>query len=189
MSFCEVLHEHLSTIQRLRGITPVIEQASELIIETLRSGNKILLCGNGGSAADAQHIAAELVVRYCHERQALPAVAITTDTSIITAHANDYDFDTIFCRQIEALGRAGDCLLALSTSGKSSNICEAAKAARKIGIHVVALTGGNGGALAPLADIAVVVPSTVTARIQEAHILIAHWWCEKSDEEFGKHDD
>ena len=180
-SFFSVIDEHSAVISKLKLDTTAIEQAYELIVSSLRSGNKLMLCGNGGSAADSQHIAAEFVVRYSKERRALPAIALTTDTSILTAHSNDYDFSTVFSRQIEALGREGDCLIAISTSGNSANIIEAAKAARAQGITIIGMTGADGGQLKDLVDINVAAPTTVTARVQEVHILAAHWWCESVD--------
>ena len=176
-TFLAVLEEHQSMIARLVSCSGVIESAGELLINTLKQGGKVLLCGNGGSAADCQHIAAEFVVRYEKKRQAMAAIALTTDTSILTAHANDYDFETVFSRQVEALGNAKDCLIAISTSGTSKNILSAVEAAKAKGMMVIGLTGGEGGELGKLATVSVIVPSMVTARIQEAHILIGHWWC------------
>jgi D-sedoheptulose 7-phosphate isomerase len=163
-----------------------IESASVLLIDTLKHGGKLLLCGNGGSAADCQHIAAEFVVRYELKRKALAAIALTTDTSILTAHANDFDFETVFSRQVEALGNNKDCLIAISTSGKSKNILKAVEAAKLKGMSVVALTGCEGGELARLATVPIIVPSDVTARIQEAHILIGHWWCGVVEQMFSE---
>jgi D-sedoheptulose 7-phosphate isomerase len=142
------------------------------------------LCGNGGSAADAQHIAAEFVGRYERERRALPAIALTTDTSALTALANDYNVEKIFARQVDALAVEGDCLIAISTSGNSPNVIAAVMAARSKGCKIIGLTGANGKKLASLCDQCVSVPSTRTARIQEAHITIAHIWCESIDLEF-----
>ena len=176
-TFMSELEEHQSMIARLASSSGVIEAAGELLINTLKQGGKVLLCGNGGSAADCQHIAAEFVVRYEKKRQAMAAIALTTDTSILTAHANDYDFETVFSRQVEALGNARDCLIAISTSGTSKNILSAVEAAKAKGMMVIGLTGGDGGELGKLATVSVIVPSMVTARIQEAHILIGHWWC------------
>jgi D-sedoheptulose 7-phosphate isomerase len=164
-------------INDLASCNGEIEAAGELLINTLKQGAKILLCGNGGSAADCQHIAAELVVRYEKHRKALAAIALTTDTSILTAHTNDYEFETVFSRQVEALGNRNDCLIAISTSGNSLNIVKAAETAKENGLSVIVLTGGNGGSLVKLANVAIIAPSDVTARIQEAHILIGHWWC------------
>ena len=171
------LEEHQSMIDRLADCSGVIEAAGEQLINTLKQGGKVLLCGNGGSAADCQHIAAELVVRYEKKRKALAAIALTTDSSILTAHANDFDFETVFSRQIEALGNDKDCLIAISTSGKSKNILRAVEAAKSKGMIIIGLTGCEGGDLSKQATVSVIVPSVVTARIQEAHILIGHWWC------------
>lgn len=175
--FIDELEQHRETMNRLASCNALIEASAELLINTLQHGGKILLCGNGGSAADCQHIAAEFVVRYEKKRRALAAIALTTDSSILTAHANDFDFDTVFSRQVEALGNDKDCLIAISTSGNSKNVLQAAIAARAIGMTVIVLTGGTGGALCEHATLTVCVPSAVTARIQEAHILIGHYWC------------
>lgn len=176
-TFMSDLEEHQSMIVRLADCAGVIEEAGKILINTLRQSGKILLCGNGGSAADCQHIAAEIVVRYEKKRQAMAAIALTTDTSILTAHTNDYDFETVFSRQIEALGNDKDCLIAISTSGQSENILRAVEAAKSNDMTVIGLTGCEGGELSKLATISIIVPSVVTARIQEAHILIGHWWC------------
>ncbi len=176
-TFIAELEAHQAMIAKLANCTAVIEAAAELLTHTLRQGGKILLCGNGGSAADCQHIAAEFVVRYEKKRQAMAAIALTTDSSILTAHANDFDFETVFSRQVEALGNDKDCLIAISTSGTSKNILKAVAAAKLKGMAVIGLTGGEGGELSKQATVSVIVPSTVTARIQEAHILIGHWWC------------
>jgi D-sedoheptulose 7-phosphate isomerase len=133
-----------------------------------------MVCGNGGSAADAQHLAAELVCRFAFNRRALPALALTTDTSALTAIANDLGFDRVFARQVEALARSGDMLVAISTSGRSANVIEAAREARSAGCKVVALTGADGGPLAELADLLLAAPSTTVARIQEVHAIIVH---------------
>jgi D-sedoheptulose 7-phosphate isomerase len=176
------LEEHLASIQALlAGSLPQIEQSAELICNTLSNGRKILLCGNGGSAADAQHIAAELVGRYEQERRAFPAVALTTDTSALTALGNDFGYEEIFARQVRALAIAGDLLIAISTSGKSPNINRAAQTARELDCRTIALTGATGEPLASLCDLAVVVPSGRTSRVQEAHITIGHLWCEIVD--------
>ncbi len=164
-------------MERLAACSDAIEAAGELLINTLKRGGKILLCGNGGSAADCQHIAAELVVQYQKSRKALAAIALTTDSSILTAHSNDFGFDTVYSRQVEAIATEKDCLIAISTSGNSKNIVNAAKAARLKGMAVIGLTGRDGGELVGLVTHSVIVPSAVTARIQEAHILIGHWWC------------
>ena len=160
------------------GLINKIETAAELIKKTIKKGGKILLCGNGGSAADSQHFAAELVGRFQKERRALPAVSLTTDTSILTALGNDYGFDIVFARQVEALGTPKDLLFAISTSGKAKNIIRAVAEAKKIGIRTIGLSGKNGGELAKMADLALVMPASVTARIQESHILVIHILCE-----------
>lgn len=188
-TFISELEQHQAMLEKLRERADVIEAAGELLINTLKQGGKLLLCGNGGSAADSQHIAAEFVVRYEKKRQALPAIALTTDTSILTAHANDYDFETVFARQVEAIGNEKDCLIAISTSGRSKNILKAAQAARRKGMAVIGLTGCSGGELGELATIPVIVPAQVTARIQEAHILIGHWWCGLVEEALGDSND
>jgi len=176
-TFVTELEEHQAMIVSLAEQADAIETAGALLIATLKQGGKILLCGNGGSAADCQHIAAELVVRYEKKRQAMAAIALTTDSSILTAHANDFDFETVFSRQVEGLGNDKDCLIAISTSGTSKNILKATEAAKAKGMTVIGLTGNEGGELSVLSTVSVVVPSKVTARIQEAHILIGHWWC------------
>lgn len=180
--FSDVLQEHQQVTHQLSSCKPLISAASKLIISTLSAGHKLLLCGNGGSAADCQHFAAELVIRYHKNRRAYPAIALTTDSSILTAHTNDFNFDSLFARQIEALGSKGDCLIALSTSGNSENIIQAAITAKQQNMTVIGLTGGDGGRLKELVDMPIVIPSNTTARIQEAHMLIYHWWCERVDE-------
>jgi D-sedoheptulose 7-phosphate isomerase len=174
--------EHINVFDSLSsGHLNSIAKCADVITSTFAAGGKLLLCGNGGSAADAQHIAAEFVGRYERERRGLPAIALTTDTSALTALANDYDFERIFARQIEALAVNGDCLIAISTSGNSPNVISAIMAARDKGCRVVGLTGSEGKKLAALCDAVVMVPSNRTARIQEAHIAIAHYWCEMLD--------
>jgi D-sedoheptulose 7-phosphate isomerase len=155
-----------------------IEQAVKAIIRTLRRTGKVILFGNGGSAADSQHIAAEFIGRFQKERRSLPAIALTTDTSALTALGNDYGFEVVFSRQLEGLGRKGDVAICISTSGNSENVIRAMQVAQKMGITTIALTGGTGGKMAPLADIKIIVPSKVTARIQESHICTAHCICE-----------
>ena len=178
------LQEHLEAIQALlESSLGEIELAGALITATLNQGGKILLCGNGGSAADSQHIAAELVGRYEVHRRAWPAIALTTDTSALTALSNDYGYEDVFARQVEALAKPGDLLLALSTSGTSANVIKAAETAHRLGCKVIALTGAGAEPLASLCDLAVVVPSMRTSRVQEAHITIGHLWCELIDAE------
>lgn len=177
------LREHVETIEDVIGRSlPAIEESAEMIWRTIVSGKKVLVFGNGGSAADAQHIAAEFVGRYEKERRGVPAIALTTDTSLLTAVANDYGFERVFARQVEALASEGDLAIAISTSGDSPNVISAVMAARQAGCTVVGLTGAKGKKLASLCDACVLVPATRTARIQEAHITIAHIWCEILDE-------
>lgn len=176
------LNQHIEVLQAVLGsISDPIAECGELILKTVRNGKKVLICGNGGSAADAQHIAAEFVGRYETERKALPAIALTTDTSALTALANDYSFDRVYARQVEALGSDGDCLIAISTSGNSPNVIAAVIEARNRGCKVIGMTGANGKKLASLSDACIMIPSERTARIQEAHITIAHIWCEMVD--------
>lgn len=159
-----------------------MQAAADRIARCLSSGHKILLCGNGGSAADSQHLAAEFTGRFVKDRKPLAAVALSTDTSALTSIANDYGFDEVFSRQVTALGRPGDCLLAISTSGNSRNVIRAAEAARAAGIHTIGLLGRDGGKLLALCDVPLVVPSATTARIQEAHIFIGHSLCAMVEE-------
>jgi len=160
-----------------------IARAAQLIIDSLRDGGKLALCGNGGSAADAQHIAAELVGRFQMERRPLPAIALTTNSSVLTSLSNDYGFSDVFRKQVEALLVAGDVLIALTTSGNSPNCLEAVKAARDQGVSTIALTGAGGGEIAQQVDLALIVPHEQTARIQETHITIGHALCELVEEE------
>lgn len=179
------LNQHLQVFENvLANLVPTIEKCAEIISETFARGSKVLLCGNGGSAADAQHIAAEFVGRYETERRAFPAIALTTDTSALTALANDYDFERIFSRQVEALAVEGDCLIAISTSGTSPNVISAVMTARGKGCRIIGLTGAKGKKLASLSDECIMIPSERTARIQEAHITIAHIICEIIDFKF-----
>jgi len=165
----------------LRDILPDVEKAAEMLLEAAKGGGKILTCGNGGSAADAQHLAGEWVCRYNRDRRPLAAVALTVDTSALTAIGNDYGFEHVFSRQVEALGGARDVLVVFTTSGKSKNVLEAVRAAKEKGLKVLALTGKGGADLKGIADVAVVVPSEEIARIQEVHELIYHAWCEFVD--------
>jgi D-sedoheptulose 7-phosphate isomerase len=181
--YLRLLDEHNNLFSRLDGISPEIIRAAELIITTLREGNKILLCGNGGSAADAQHFAAEIVGRFEKERKALSAISLTTDTSVLTALGNDYGYDLIFSRQVEGVAVRGDLLIGISTSGNSKNIVLAVESARNKGARSVGLLGRDGGTLASCVDIPVIVPHSVTARIQEAHIFIIHFWCTMIEQE------
>ncbi len=171
------LREHLALFEMLPRLESDVHQAGTLIGEALAAGRKLMLCGNGGSAADSQHIAAELTGRFIRDRRPLAAVALTTDTSALTCIANDYSFEDVFARQVAALGAPGDCLIGISTSGNSRNVIKAAEAARGLGMRIIGLLGRDGGPLRGLCDVAIVVPSDSTARIQEAHILIGHTLC------------
>ena len=179
------LQEHLALFQSLASLTPAIERAAGLFSGALTNGHKLMLCGNGGSAADSQHIAAEMAGRFVKDRRPLAAVALSTDTSTMTCIANDYTFDEVFSRQVMGLGARGDCLLAISTSGNSRNVIRAAEAARAADIRVVGLLGKGGGPLRELCDVPIVVPSQITARIQEAHIFIGHTLCALVEEALG----
>ena len=171
------LEEHRELFSRLEALIPVVENAAQLLVGTLTRGNKILFCGNGGSAADSQHLASELTGRFVNDRRPLAGLALTTDASALTCIANDYSFDEVFARQVTGLGRRGDCLVAISTSGNSRNVLRAAEAAREGEMSIIGLLGRDGGKLRPWCDIPIVVPSPTTARIQEAHSFIGHMLC------------
>jgi len=175
---CRRLQDSVDVKQALRAEVPSIVEVAEALLAALRAGGKALFFGNGGSAANAQHLAAELVGRFALDRAPLPGLALTVDTSALTAIANDYAFDEVFARQILALGSPGDVAVALSTSGRSPNVVRGVQAARKKGLVTVGLTGRDGGTLKELVDYCVCVPSSETARIQECHILIGHILCE-----------
>ena len=176
---------HQKTIEAtIDKLIPNVETASQMLIDTLKNGNKILLCGNGGSASDAQHIAAELTGRYKSERKGLPGIALNTDTSALTAIANDYGYDRVFDRQVEALANEGDLLIGISTSGNSENVISALKTAREMGCNCLGLSGRDGGAMNEVCDLNIIVPSEDTPRIQEMHILIGHTLCQAVDDAF-----
>lgn len=177
---------HLETIENvINTMDNQLVEASKLLVETLKNGNKILLCGNGGSAADAQHIAAELTGRYKTERRGLAGIALTTDTSALTAIGNDYGYDRVFDRQVEALAREGDLLIGISTSGNSQNVINAFKVAKELKCHTIGLSGKGGGKFNDVCDLNVVIPSDNTPRIQEMHILIGHTICQIVDDELS----
>ena len=179
-------NEHIKTSKKVMdSLSESIEIAANLCIDSLKNGNKILLFGNGGSAADAQHIAAEIVGRYKTERKGLPAIALTTDTSVITSISNDYGYLHVFERQVEALANEGDLLIAISTGGSSSNVVSALKIAENLGCKSIGLSGRSGGDFNKLCDINILVPSEDTPRIQEMHIVIGHTICHLIDQEFG----
>jgi D-sedoheptulose 7-phosphate isomerase len=177
-----IIEESIYVHGRLSEIVPMVKKGALMITDALSRGNKVMFAGNGGSAADAQHLAAELVNRFQKERKPLAGLALTTDTSVITSIGNDYSFDEIFSKQIRALGREGDVFVGISTSGSSRNIIRAMEEARAMGISVIALTG-CGGMMRDLADCTISVPSKKTPRIQEIHILIGHILCEIVEEE------
>jgi D-sedoheptulose 7-phosphate isomerase len=179
------LEEHFEVFRRLAVLSDAIEKAADLLGSSLAAGQKIMLCGNGGSAADSQHLAAEFVGRFVKDRRPLAAIALSTDSSALTCIGNDYGFEDIFQRQVVGLGRPGDCLIAISTSGNSPNVIKAARAARDADIRTIGLLGRDGGALAALCDLPIVVPSNTTARIQEAHIFIGHTLCSLIEQRLG----
>jgi D-sedoheptulose 7-phosphate isomerase len=183
--FLNNIKEHQTVIATLATLAPQVESAIALLQQTIAQGGKIMLCGNGGSAADSQHIAAEFVGRFIQERKPLAAMALSTDTSALTCIGNDYSFADIFSRQVMALGRTGDCLIGISTSGNSQNVIEAVKAAHSLGIATIGLLGRDGGKLASLCQCNITVPSQSTARIQEAHILIGHTLCGEVEHRLG----
>lgn len=177
--------EHLAVADAVlhSGIIAQIEVIAAEIKKALASGNKVLFCGNGGSAADSQHLAAEFVGRFQKERRGLPAIALTVDTSILTAVGNDYGYEKVFVRQVEALAKPGDVLVGISTSGNSANVVEAVELAKSMGVYCVGMTAAGGGKMAALCDQCIAVPAKVTARAQEMHILIGHILCELVDGE------
>jgi D-sedoheptulose 7-phosphate isomerase len=178
------LNEHSEVFQQIDA--NLIRQTGEIILKAIETGNKILICGNGGSASDAQHIATELVCRFEIERRAIAAIALTTDTSALTAISNDFGYEYVFARQVEALASKGDVLIGISTSGNSPNVLSAVMKAREKGCKTVGLTGRKGKKLASLCDKSILVPSERTARIQETHITIGHIWCEMVDAKYSK---
>jgi D-sedoheptulose 7-phosphate isomerase len=177
------MEEHLAVAQQVaESMLPQVDAVADRIVEALALGGRVYVCGNGGSAADAQHFASELTGRYRRERRPLPAVALTTDSSALTCIGNDYTFADVFARQVEALVREGDVVVGITTSGNSENVLRALEAAKRLGAHTVGLTGGTGGKLASMADQSLVVPSPTTARVQEMHILFIHMLCERIDD-------
>lgn len=180
----EVAREAIEIKRRFfEGELEGIIEAARLLVGTLRGGGKVLIFGNGGSAAQAQHIAAELINRFRKDRRGLPALALTTDTSVLTSVANDYDFSLVFARQIEALGEAGDLAWGMTTSGRSPNVVKALQVAKQMGLRTLAFSGGDGGQVKEVAELCLVVPSEETPRIQEVHITLAHLLCELVEDE------
>lgn len=171
------LEEHRALFAAMESAGEAVVAAADLMTRSLARGGKLMFCGNGGSAADSQHLAAEFTGRFVRDRRPLAAIALSTDTSALTSIANDYAFEEIFERQVDALGRPGDCLVGISTSGNSGNVVRAFAAARRQGMTTIGLLGRDGGRLATLSDVRIVVPSNTTARIQEAHIFIGHNLC------------
>ena len=184
----KILNEHLSVFNELSIYEDKVNVISDIIHNAFQKSGKLLLCGNGGSAADAQHIAAEFIGRFEIERGPLPAIALTTDSSVITCLSNDYNFDHIFSRQIETLGKVSDCLIAISTSGNSKNIINAIEAANKIGVITIGILGNGGGQALNLCKYNLTIKSNKTARIQEAHIFLLHSICGIIDRKMTKHD-
>lgn len=182
-----IIEESIDVKKKVLGLlVPKIEAAAKLIISSFQSGNKLLVFGNGGSAADSQHIAGELINRFQMDRTPLPAIALSTDTSVLTSAGNDYGFDVVFTKQVEGLARKGDVLLGISTSGNSANVLKAIEAGKKIGTKSIGLLGCGGGKIVKEVDVDIVVPSDSTPRIQESHITIAHIICELIEKEmFG----
>jgi D-sedoheptulose 7-phosphate isomerase len=180
----ECLKNHIEVAKKMEKLLPDIVNAADLCLTSLKDGGKILLCGNGGSAADSQHIAAELSGRFKKERKALAGIALTTDTSALTAIGNDYGFEYVFSRQVEALAKEEDTLIAISTSGNSKNVINAIAVAKKIGCKIITLTGKDGGKMKNLGDVNIVIPSNDTPRIQEMHIMVGHMICALIDEKF-----
>lgn len=180
----ETIESHIGTIELLNNIVPQINEICNLAYRTIKDDGKIIWMGNGGSAADSQHLAAEFVGRFVEERKGLPSIALTTDTSILTAVGNDYGFENVFKRQIEALCNSNDLVIGISTSGNSKNVIEAVELSSSIGASSVGLTGEHGGILKEKADLCLKVPSGITARIQEAHILIGHIICEQVEKQW-----
>ncbi|KAA3617740.1 MAG: D-sedoheptulose 7-phosphate isomerase [Calditrichaeota bacterium] len=179
------LLEHKSVLEKTTEIlAQEIEKASILAVETIQSGNKIMFCGNGGSASDAQHLAAELSGRFVRERKGLPGLALTTDASVLTSVSNDFGFEFVFSRQVEAIASKGDLLIGISTSGNSANVINALKMAKKLGCKTLGFSGNKGGKFSGECDLNLIVPSDVTARIQEMHILIGHIICQAIDDAF-----
>lgn len=183
--FIDNLEEHLRLISSLNSLNDAVCQAGEMAGQCLRNDGKIMFCGNGGSAADSQHLAAELTGRFIHDRRPLAAIALSTDSSALTCIGNDYSFNEVFSRQVAGLGRASDLLIGISTSGNSRNVIRAVEEAQKLGMQTIGLLGRDGGQLRGLCHHSIVVPSNVTARIQECHILIGHTICGLIEQELG----
>ena len=181
-NFKNAIKMHKAALETLVSVEVSVLEATEVLVAAANRKNIIYWCGNGGSAADCQHYAAELMVRYKKNREPIGSVALTTDTSLLTAHSNDFEYDTVFSRQIRALGRNGDILVGISTSGNSQNVYLALQEAKKLGVTTVGLLGNAGGRIKDIVDHAVIVESNVTASIQECHLLIGHFWCDSIED-------
>lgn len=181
----QIIQDSIITKQKIFRLVDLIEKSAQIMISALKNGNKILICGNGGSAADAQHMAGEIVGRFEKERRGLPCIALTTDTSILTSLANDYNYETVFSRQVDALGKEGDVLIGISTSGNSKNIIKSFEKAEEKGLKSIALTGKDGGRINGMLEyvLNITIPSENTARIQESHLTIIHIWCKMIEDE------
>jgi len=178
------LFEHIQTSKKMQDLLHFVKEAGDICVKALKNGNKIMLCGNGGSAADAQHIAAELSGRFKKERNPLAGIALTTDTSALTAIGNDYGYEYVFSRQLEAIAKDGDVLIAISTSGNSKNVIKAIESAKKLNVSVITLSGKDGGVMKNAGDVNIVIPSNDTPRIQEMHIMVGHMICAIIDDDF-----
>lgn len=185
--FFRAITDHLETVKGIAAQQEMLERVARAMAGVLREGGRILWCGNGGSAGDSQHLAAEIVGRFRRERRGLASIALTTDTSILTAVANDYGYEAVFARQVEALGQAGDLLVGISTSGNSPNVVAALEMARSLRMKTVGFTGEGGGRMAGLCDFLFAAPSRDTARVQEAHILVGHMLCDWVEMDWLEH--
>ncbi|MFJ2989758.1 SIS domain-containing protein [Collimonas sp. NPDC087041] len=183
--FSESLKQHVELFQKIVAMETLVDAAAAICANSIKNGNKIIFCGNGGSAADSQHISAELVGRLVDDRPALPALSLTTDTSALTCIANDYGYEQVFSRQLAGVGHNGDVLVAISTSGNSTNIIKAVEVAKELGIHTIGWLGKDGGKLGKLVDSPLIVPSEITARIQEVHIFWGHVICALIEKKLG----
>jgi D-sedoheptulose 7-phosphate isomerase len=184
-NFIKNIHSHIETFNSLKLIENQINDATLIMFKTLTNGGKLMFCGNGGSAADSQHLAAEFVGRFINDRPPIAAMALSTDTSALTCISNDYGYEYVFSRQVSSLGKDEDTLIGISTSGNSKNVIRAIEAAKAKGMRTVALLGKDGGALKSLADVTIIVPSNITAHIQEAHIFIGHHFCAELEQMLG----
>lgn len=179
------LQEHLDVVNASQSLDAVIYKSILFLTESVRNGGKIIFCGNGGSAADSQHLASEFTGRFIKDREPIASIALTTDSSALTCISNDYNYDQVFARQLKAIGKEEDILVGISTSGNSKNIIEAINVSKTIGIKTISLLGNDGGCMKDMSDISIVIPNNVTARIQEMHILIGHTLCGGVEQELG----